>query len=115
MDGDAEAVTRFRAAAAGAGVVPWRHAMAGPAEDWFHRLAAPPPPQRRSLEGARLLAGQLRDAAERRQARVAEQAARSRACLLDRCKVEPLAPFPVATKQTSLAHPTDTAMPTQIA
>ncbi len=90
--GDAAAVTRFRAAAAGAGVVPWRHDLAGPAEDWFHRLAAPPPSQRRSLslEGARLLAGQLRDAAERRQARVAEQAARSRACPLDLHRLRPV-------------------------
>ena len=56
-------MARFRAAAAGAGVVPWRHDLAGLAEDWFHRLAAPPAPQQRtlSLAGARILAGQLRE------------------------------------------------------
>jgi hypothetical protein len=48
-------------------------------------LAVPPAPQRRSLslEGCRILAGQLRDAAEARQRRVAERAAASRACPLD--------------------------------
>ena len=66
----------FRTAATGAGVVPWRHDLARPAGDWFHLLAAPPASQQRtlSLTGARILAEQLRDATERRQARVAEQA-----------------------------------------
>jgi len=33
VEGDAAAVARFRAAAAGPGLVPWRHDLAGPAED----------------------------------------------------------------------------------
>ena len=47
--------------------------MARCEEDWFHLLAAPPEPQRRSisLHGARILAGQLREAAERRRAAMA--------------------------------------------
>jgi hypothetical protein len=55
-----------------------------PAEDWFHLLAAPPTPGRRtfSLEGCRILAGQLRDAVEARGRLVAERAATSRACPL---------------------------------
>ncbi len=82
----------FRAAAAGAGVVPWRHDLAGPAEDWLHLLAAPPPPQQRSLSlaGARILAGQLCDAVECRQAEVVEQAGRSRACPLDLHRLLPV-------------------------
>ena len=61
-------VAAFRAAAAGAGVIPWQHDLGPAAEDWFHLLAVPPAPQRRSLslEGARILAGQLRDAADAR-------------------------------------------------
>src|SRR4051794_20263861 len=81
VTGDAAEVAGFRAAAAGAGVIPWQHDLGPAAEDWFHLLAVPPAPQRRSLslEGARILAGQLRDAAEARQRRVAERAAASRA------------------------------------
>ena len=82
----------FRAAAAGAGVIPWSHDLGPAAEDWFHRLAVPPTPQRRSLslEGCRILAGQLRDAAEARQRRVAERAVASRACPLDLHRLLPV-------------------------
>jgi hypothetical protein len=63
-------------------VIPWQPDLGLATEDWFHRLAAPPAPQRRrlSLEGCRILAGQLRDAAEARQRLLAEQAATSQAC-----------------------------------
>jgi hypothetical protein len=65
----------FRAAAAGAGTIPWRLDLNRMEEDLFHLLMAPPvpagaadsPPRRISLHGARILAGQLRDAAGRRQ------------------------------------------------
>ena len=85
-------VAAFRAAAAGAGVIPWAHDVGPAAEDWFHLLAVPPAPQRRSLslEGCRILAGQLRDAAEARQRRVAERAAASRACPLDLHRLLPI-------------------------
>lgn len=84
VSGDPAAVAAFRAAAAGPGVIPWTDSAGSAAEDWFHLLAAPPASQRRrlSLEGARILAGQLRDAAEARQRLVAERAATRRACLL---------------------------------
>ena len=90
--GDAAVVAVFRAAAAGAGVIPWRHDLGPAAEDWFHLLAAPPPPRRRtlSLEGARVLAGQLRDAAEARQRLAAERAAAGRACPLDLHRLLPV-------------------------
>ena len=90
--GDPAGVAAFRAAAAGAGVVPWRHDLAQAAEDWFHLLAAPPPPQRRtlSLEGARILAGQLRDAAEARQRLVAERAGAGWACAFDLHRLLPV-------------------------
>ncbi|MFC7477507.1 hypothetical protein ACFQS7_24315 [Dankookia sp. GCM10030260] len=85
-------VAAVRAAAAGAGVIPWQHDLGPAAEDWFHLLAVPPAPQRRSLslEGCRILAGQLRDAAEARQRRVAERAAASRACPLDLHRLLPV-------------------------
>jgi hypothetical protein len=84
VTGDPAAVAAFRAAAAGPGLIPWADGPGSAAEDWFHLLAAPPAPQRRSLslEGCRILAGQLRDAAEARARRVAERAATSRACPL---------------------------------
>jgi hypothetical protein len=61
VTGDHADVAAFRVVAADAGVIPW-------AQDWFHVMAAPPAPRRRSfsLEGARILAGQLRDAADAR-------------------------------------------------
>ena len=51
----------------------------------FLLLAAPPAPQRRrlSLAGARTLAGQLRDAAERRHGAAVARVGHSRACALD--------------------------------
>jgi hypothetical protein len=69
ITGEPAEVAALRAAAAGAGVIPWTHDLGPAAEDWFHLLAVPPAPQRRSLslEGARILAGQLRDTAEARQ------------------------------------------------
>lgn len=84
VTGEPAEVAAFRAAAAGAGVIPWTDNQGEAAEDWFHLLAAPPAPQHRtlSLEGCRILAGQLRDAAEARQKLVAERAAASRACPL---------------------------------
>ncbi|TDH58037.1 hypothetical protein E2C06_34690 [Dankookia rubra] len=92
VTGDPAAVAAFRAAAAGSGVIPWADSVGSAAEDWFHLLAAPPAPQRRSLslEGCRILAGQLRDAAEARQRLLAERAAASRACPLDLHRLLPV-------------------------
>jgi hypothetical protein len=51
----------------------------------FLRLVAPPPPQQRSLSlaGARILAGQLRDAAARRHDLALARVGHSRACPFD--------------------------------
>ena len=49
VTGDAAALVGFRSAATGAGVIPWQADFGPAAEDWFHLLAVPPPPQRRSL------------------------------------------------------------------
>ena len=68
--GPAGTLADFQAAACGSGTIPWRLDLNRMEEDLFLMLAAPPPPQRRrlSLAGARVLAGQLRDAAEQRHA-----------------------------------------------
>ena len=107
VSGDPARVAVFRAAAAGPGVIPWTDSAGSAAEDWFHLLAAPPAPpapQRRSLslEGCRILAGQLRDAAEARQRLVAERAAASRACLL--C-LHRLLPMPDRLLRLGPEHP----------
>ena len=92
VTGEPGEVAALRTAAAGAGVIPWAHDLGPAAEDWFHLLAVPPAPQRRSLslEGARILAGQLRDAAEARQRLVAARSAASRACPLDLHRLLPM-------------------------
>jgi hypothetical protein len=61
--GPAEMVASFTRAATGSGAVPWHHDVDRMAEDWFHLMLAPPPHRRGvSATGARVLAGQLRDA-----------------------------------------------------
>jgi hypothetical protein len=104
VTGDADQVAAFRMVAAGAGVIPWTHDLGGAAETWFHHLVAPALPQRRSLsaEGARILAGQLRDAAELRLRRVAIHAAHSRACPLD---LQRLLPVPTELLRLGPEHP----------
>ena len=104
VSGPADAVAAFRVAAAGAGVIPWTHDLGRAAETWFHHLVAPAPPQRRSLsiEGARILAGQLRDAAELRMRQVALQAPHNRACPLD---LHRLLPIPAPVLRLGPDHP----------
>ncbi|MGI4801325.1 MAG: hypothetical protein ACRYG8_46350 [Janthinobacterium lividum] len=85
ISGPVETVAAFTAAARGAGVIPWQLDLDRIEEDLFHRLVAPPPPQRRSLSlvGARALARQLREAvAVRHKATVAPFGV-SQACPLD--------------------------------
>jgi hypothetical protein len=78
--GDADLVTLFRHAAAGPGAIPWADDLARAEEDWFHLLAALPDGQKRSvsLHGARILAGQLREAVERRRSAAVARAGRGR-------------------------------------
>jgi hypothetical protein len=91
----------FRAAAAGAGTIPWQLDLDRMEEDLFHLLVAPPAPagaadlphRRLSLHGARILAGQLRDAAGRRQDLAAARVGLSRACPFD---LHALVPVPEA-------------------
>lgn len=102
--GEVEQVMAFRAAAAGPGLIPWADDLGQAAEDWFHLLVAPPLPQRRSLslDGARILAGQLRDAAEARRQRIAERAVADRACPFD---LHRLLPVPAPLLRLGPEHP----------
>jgi len=88
-------VAAFRAAARGAGVIPWHLDLDRLEEDCFHLLVSPPAPQHRtlSLAGARILAGQLRDAVARRHDLAVARVGRSRACPLD---LHALVPVPDA-------------------
>jgi len=78
-------VAAFRAAARGAGVIPWHLDLDRLEEDCFHLLVSPPAPQQRtlSLAGARIVAGQLREAVGRRHDLAVARVGRSRACPFD--------------------------------
>jgi hypothetical protein len=93
VTGPASELAAFQAAAAGAGVIPWRLDPDRLAEDFLHLLIAPPPPHQRSLSlpGARILAGQLRDAVARRHDLAVARVGRSRVCPFD---LHALAPVP---------------------
>jgi hypothetical protein len=95
ITGPKAALAAFRAAAAGAGVIPWHLDLDRIAEDCFHLLAAPPPPHQRSLSlaGARVVAGQLRAAVARRHDLAVSRVGFSRACPFD---LHTLVPVPAA-------------------
>jgi hypothetical protein len=83
--GPQEEVAAFRAAARGAGIIPWHLDLDRIEEDCFHLLVSPPAPRQRtlSLAGARIVAGQLRDAVGRRHDLAVARVGRSRACPFD--------------------------------
>ena len=82
VSGPAAPLDAFRAAASGSGVIPWVLDLDRVEEDAFLRLATAP--QRSlSLEGARLLAGEVRDAVGWRHALAVGRVGQSRACPFD--------------------------------
>jgi hypothetical protein len=85
VSGPAGDLTAFRAAAEGAGTIPWQLDLDRMAEDWLYLLVSPPAPQQRTLSiaGARVLAGQLREAVARRHALAVARVGHSRACPFD--------------------------------
>ena len=104
LSGPDDAIAAFRTRAAGAGVIPWQLDLDRMAEDWFHRLLAPPPGQPRTMGavGARILTGQLRDAVELRHQVAASHVGRSRACRFD---LHALLPVPDAILRLGPDHP----------
>ena len=101
VTGAAATLATFRDAACGAGVIPWVLDLDRVEEDAFLRLAASPQ-HRLSLEGARLLAGELRGAVGQRHAMAVAQVGRSRACPLD---LHALLPVPGAVLRLGRDHP----------
>jgi hypothetical protein len=83
--GAAERIVAFRRAAEGAGIIPWQLDLDRMEEDVFHLLAAPPSSQPRTLSvaGARVLAGQLREAVGRRHECAVARVGASQACPFD--------------------------------
>ena len=102
--GPAKTLADFHAAARGSGTIPWWLDLDRMEEDLFLTLAAPPAPQRRrlSLAGARVLASQLRDAAERRHNAAVARVGQSRACPFD---LHALVPVPDDVLQLGPDHP----------
>ena len=97
-------MTAFRQRAAGAGIIPWHLDLDRLEEDFFHRLVAPPSPQNRtlSLAGARIVAGQLREAVAQRQELAVARVGRSQVCPFD---LHTLLPVPEAVIQLGPDHP----------
>jgi len=95
ITGPATQVAALQTAAGGAGVIPWHLNLDRIEEDLFLRLVSPPPPQARhlSVAGARILAGQLRDAVSHRHALAVARVGVSRACPFD---LHTLLPVPAA-------------------
>lgn len=101
--GPAEALTELRREAAGAGIIPWHLDLDRMEEDFFLKLAAPAGRARTlSLEGARMLASELRDAVGHRHARAVAQVGRSHACCFD---LHALAPVPSDILRLGPDHP----------
>jgi hypothetical protein len=101
ITGPAADLVRLRAAAGGAGTVPWHFDFDRMEEDLFHLLVAPPAragalgshTRSLSLAGARILADQLRAAAARRHALAIARVGYSEACPFD---LHALVPVPDA-------------------
>lgn len=93
----------FAAAARGPGTIPWVLDFDTIEEDAF-LLAASQPPHRRSLsiEGCRILARQMREQVEARQARALAQMETSAACAFD---LHRLVPIPAAILSLGPGHP----------
>lgn len=74
----------FRRAAAGPGIIPWATDYDRLEEDWVNAMLTPSPVERGiSVEGARILAGQLRERIEQQAQRAAEAAFGKKGCPLD--------------------------------
>jgi hypothetical protein len=92
--GAAVQLVAFRRVAVGAGVIPWQLDLDRMEEDVFRLLAAPSTqPRALSVAGARVLAGQLRKAVDRRHERAVARVGASQACPFD---LHALVPVPDA-------------------
>ena len=101
VTGPVTILAAFRAAASGAGTIPWPLDGDGLEEDWFHLLVNPAH-RALSLAGARVLAGQLREAVEHRHAVAVARVGHSRACPFD---LHALVPVPADILHLGPDHP----------
>lgn len=93
VSGTGEDMTHFTAAAAGPGLIPWVLDLDRMEEDWFLALAAPPEGERAiSLQGARILARRLRDAAHANHQRALARLDTDRRCPFDLQRLLPVPP-----------------------
>ncbi|MDR3418809.1 MAG: hypothetical protein P4L83_21755 [Nevskia sp.] len=103
VTGPAAERAAFREIAAGAGVGPWAVDYDRLEEDWFYLLMAPPPPHRAiSVQGARILARRLREAAWARHEEALGRVGASRACPFD---LHRLLPVPADILHLGEDHP----------
>jgi hypothetical protein len=108
VSGPTADVLAFKAAARGAGAIPWHYPdLALAEEDQIHALLNPPDGSRGlSLAAARILARQLRSAVEAHADRVVQAVGRSRACPFD---LHALIPVPAAVLQRGPDDPASQA------
>ena len=108
LSGPAETVTRFAAAARGAGITPWQLDFAAIEEGIFVRAISQPAIREKHLTvaGCRILARQFRERVEVRQARAAALVGQSFACPFD---LHALLPVPTAILQLGPSDPTSLA------
>jgi hypothetical protein len=93
ISGHVEELARFRAAAAGSGIIPWQLDLDRMEEDWFLPMAAPADGVRAiSLAGAKILVRRLRDAAAANHQRALAQMATDRRCPFDLHRLRPVPP-----------------------
>ena len=103
INGPAELVADFAAAACGSGVTPWQLDSADIAEDIFVRAVSQSPSRRTlSIEGCRILAQQFSEQVMARQARAAAMVGHSRACPFD---LHALLPVPKTILRRGPTHP----------
>ena len=94
VTGPTEGVARFRAAAAGPGIIPWQRDLDQLEEDWFLPIVAPADGVPAiSLAGAKILARRLREAVAANQQRALARMATDRSCPFD---LQRLRPVPLA-------------------
>ena len=100
VTGPVAILAAFRAAASGAGTIPWRLDLDSLEENWFHLLVKP---AHRALSvAARVLAGQLREAVEHRHPAGVARVGQRQACPFD---LHALVPVSGATLILGPDHP----------
>ena len=89
--GPSDDLSAFRRAAAGPGMIPWVADYDRLEEDWVNAMVTPPPSERGiSVEGARILARQLRERVELEDQRASDATLGVESCPLDLHRLVPV-------------------------